>query len=88
MWAAGHSNDAPAAEGVRTATLLLEAGADPRSRDDRGRDALMIAAARGHTAMIALLLDHGADLTARDNIGKTAMALAETDAARAALSRP
>ncbi|MFT6886365.1 MAG: ankyrin repeat protein, partial [Paracoccaceae bacterium] len=55
---------------------------------DRGRDALMIAAARGHTAMIALLLDHGADLTARDNIGKTAMALAETDAARAALSRP
>jgi ankyrin repeat protein len=87
MWAAGHANDAPAADGVAVAEILLEAGADLHRRDDRGRDALMIAAGRGHREMVAFLLAQGADPEARDDAGQTAADLAADDDLRALLTR-
>lgn len=86
MWAAGHANDAPATDGVATAKLLLDAGADVARRDDRGRDALMTAAARGHGDMIEFLLANGADPNRTDNSGNTARDLAVSDDIKALLS--
>ncbi|MFZ7091242.1 ankyrin repeat domain-containing protein [Primorskyibacter sp. 2E233] len=77
-WVAGHANDAPANDGIKTAMLLLKAGANVKHRDDRGRDALMIAAQRGHAEMVAFLLAEGADATRRDKTGKSAADLAMT----------
>ncbi|MGB5743173.1 MAG: ankyrin repeat domain-containing protein, partial [Sedimenticolaceae bacterium] len=64
---------------VAVAEILLEAGADIHRRDDRGRDALMIAAGRGHRAMVSLLLERGADPAVRDHAGLTAADLASDD---------
>lgn len=75
-WVAGHANDAPANDGIKTATLLMEAGAEVMHPDDRGRDALMIAAQRGHAEMVAWLLAQGADPTRRDETGQSAADLA------------
>lgn len=86
MWAAGHANDAPASDGIAAATLLLDAGARIDRRDNRGRDALMIAASRGHRDMVVFLLEHGADPTARDKKGLSAADLATNDAVRALLT--
>lgn len=88
MWAAGHSNDVPATEGLATVTLLLERGARLNLTDDRGRGALMIAAARGHEEIVGYLLARGADSEKRDKAGKTAFDLAVNEAARQALARP
>ena len=87
MWAAGHANDAPESDGISTAALLLDAGADVSRQDDRGRDALMIAAERGHSAMVEVLLERGADPARRDAQGKTAADLAGSETIRARLSR-
>jgi ankyrin repeat protein len=85
MWAAGHANDAPAADGVAVAGILLDAGAELQRRDDRGRTALMIAAQRGHREMVTFLLGRGADPTLRDKAGLSAADLAPDDAVRALL---
>jgi len=85
MWAAGHSNDVPEAEGLATVEALLAAGAPVGPADDRGRTALMIAAGRGHAAIAARLIVAGADRSARDKQGKTAADLAANDEVRAVL---
>ena len=87
MWAAGHSNDVPEAEGLATVDVLLAAGAPVGSADNRGRTALMIAAGRGHTAIATRLIAAGADPDARDKKGKTAADLAATDEVRAVLAK-
>jgi hypothetical protein len=48
MWAAGYGK-------VECVELLLERGADPRLRDDRGKTARDIAAEQGHQAVVAML---------------------------------
>ncbi len=87
MWAAGHSNDVPEAEGLATVEVLLVAGAPVGPADNRGRTALMIAAGRGHAAIAARLIAAGADRSAHDNEGKTAAALAQSDEVRAVLAK-
>ncbi|SMF54237.1 Ankyrin repeat [Tistlia consotensis] len=87
MWAAGHANDAPEAEGLATVELLLARGAKVGPLDNRGRNALMIAAERGHSLAVKALLEAGADPAIRDGQGKTALDLAADDAVRQALAR-
>jgi ankyrin repeat protein len=86
MWAAGHANDAPQADGVEVAGMLVAAGAGVDRQDDRGRTALMIAAERGHAAMVRFLVAAGANPSLRDAGGLDASALATDEAVRAALS--
>lgn len=76
MWAAGHANDVPAKEALATIDLLLSRGADLDRRDDRGRNALMIAAERGHEDVVRHLMETGADPLVKDRDGKTAIDLA------------
>ncbi len=85
MWAAGHSNDVPVAEGVATVGLLLDRGARHDPTDDRGRTALMTAAQRGHAEIVSLLLAAGADPLAKDLEGLSATELAADDEVRLAL---
>src|SRR5262249_61987263 len=68
MWAAGHANDVPDGDGVRTTRLLLAEGARLDDADDRGRTALMTAAELGHADIRRLLLQAGAraDLKYKD----------------------
>jgi ankyrin repeat protein len=82
MWAAGHGNDVPPPDGLETVRLLVSRGAGLDAVDDRGRDALMIAAERDHPLVVQYLLDMGADAGARDNSGKSAYDLAVSDAVR------
>jgi ankyrin repeat protein len=58
MWAAGHSNDVPDSDGLRTVELLLSGGARLDDADNRGRTALMIAAELGHGAIISRARPH------------------------------
>jgi len=85
MWAAGHVDTVPPADGAALAALLLDRGAQVNAADNRGRTALMIAAEQGHAPIVAALIAHGADAAARDKQGKTARDLAANDAVRAAL---
>ncbi len=85
MWAAGHTNDVPVDEGLKTVTLLLERGATLKLTEDRGRSALMIAAERGHAEIVAALLKAGADRERKDAEGKTARDLAASGAVRTLL---
>lgn len=85
MWAAGHADDVPEAEGVATVRLLVERGAGIDLADDRGRTALMIAAQRGHPEVVRYLLGQGADASLRDAEGAAVVDLAEGDAVRTAL---
>ena len=82
MWAAGHANDVPDGDGVRTTRLLLARGARLDDADDRGRTALMTAAELGHADIGRLLLQAGARADLKDKDGNTAAALADP-AARA-----
>jgi uncharacterized protein len=66
--------------------LLIDRGAHLDDRDNRGRTALMIAAAVGHTAAAELLISRGANTAARDKQGKTAGDLAANDELRARLA--
>jgi ankyrin repeat protein len=86
MWAAGHANDVPENEGLDTVNLLLERGAALDLADDRGRTALMIAAQRGHAAVVRRLIGAGADRSRRDKDGKTAHDLADAPGVREALA--
>jgi ankyrin repeat protein len=85
MWAAGHSNDTPRQDGVRTVARILEAGAEIDAVDNRGWSALMIAAQRGHRAVAELLLERGADPAIADGQGRRAADLASDEALQARL---
>ena len=51
--------------------MLLEAGADPNARQERGFAPLHDAAANGNAALVELLLKHGALANAKTDDGKT-----------------
>jgi len=57
---------------VEIVKMLLEAGADPNARQERGFVPLHDAAANGHAALVELLLKHGAHAHAKTDDGKTA----------------
>ena len=88
MWAAGHPDNTPVDAALRTVKLLLSRGAKLDLVDDRGRDALMIAAALGHDAVVRALLDSGADRTLRDKTGKSAIDLAASPEIKAIIAGP
>ena len=88
MWAAGHSDSAPASGALATVKLLLAKGAKVDLLDDRGRSALMIAASLGHVEIVRTLLAAGADKGLRDKGGKRAADLAVSDELRQLLSSP
>ena len=55
---------------------LLAQGADPDAIDQNGRSAIVNAAWRGRSRVVALLLERGADADRRDDEGHTALAWA------------
>ena len=66
-------------EAVKTANIsrvkeLLEQGADPNERDDKGNPSLVYAASRSFE-FVELLVNAGADVNAKSRIGATAMDL-------------
>ena len=67
--------DAPA-DGVEIAALLVEHGADVKSRDSAQMTALHWAALLGNLKMADLLLQYGAELEARQEIQRTPLWLA------------
>jgi ankyrin repeat protein len=79
MWAAGHEDGINARAAEDGIELLIARGAPLDLADNRGRTPLMIAAERGHVAVVDLLLRRGANRTLKDKDGKTALELA-TDA--------
>ena len=83
MWAAGHPDLTRTELAVATTKLLLSRGADMDTTDDRGRSALMIAAALNRFETARVLLDAGADRKLRDKGGATAADLATTPEMRA-----
>ena len=88
MWAAGHANDVPVDDGVQLVALLLDKGAAIDAADDRGRTALMTAAALGHEEVVAFLRRRGASVTLRDKAGRTAADLAASEPIRTLLRDP
>lgn len=55
---------------------LLQAGREINARDQHGQTALMLAAHRGHQALLALLIESGADLNFTAKYGLSALMLA------------
>jgi uncharacterized protein len=86
MWAAGHEDGVGAGAAVEVTNLLIEHGAALEAGDNRGRTALMIAADRGHAAVVAALVARGAERAKRDKSGNTACDLAADEAVRQALA--
>ncbi|MEO8422029.1 MAG: ankyrin repeat domain-containing protein [Hyphomicrobium sp.] len=86
MWAAGYTEEAGTADMDEIIKLLIERGARLDDRDNRGRTALMIAAAVGHAAAAELLISRGADTAARDKQGKSAGELTSNEELRARLA--
>jgi ankyrin repeat protein len=86
MWAAGHEDGAGSSDVADVLELLIERGARLNDQDNRGRTALMIAAALGHEKAVDVLLDHDADRRIRDRQQKTAADLASTDELRKKLA--
>jgi ankyrin repeat protein len=86
MWAAGYTEEAGTQDMDEIIKLLIARGAHLDDRDNRGRTALMIAAAVGHTTAAELLISSGADKAVRDKQGKSAGDLAANDELRARLA--
>jgi ankyrin repeat protein len=86
MWAAGHANDVPDDDGIALVDYLIGHGARIGDTDDRGHDALMIAAELGHAGIVRLLLSKGASATLTDVSGKSAIDFAPDEETRLALS--
>jgi ankyrin repeat protein len=82
MWAAGYADTGSDTGAQRAVALLLQRGARVDDADDRGRTALMIAAGRGHAAIVRLLLAHGASPKLLDKNGKSAADLATDETLR------
>jgi ankyrin repeat protein len=57
--------------GAEIVKMLLEAGADPNAKQERGFVPLHSAAANGNSAVVELLLKHGAHADAKADDGKT-----------------
>ena len=85
MWAAGHDEGVGTESVGRVVDLLMAHGAALDAADNRGRTALMIAAAAGDAAVVDLLLTRGADRAMKDKAGKTALDLAANAEVRARL---
>lgn len=85
MWAAGHGNDVPAPDGLAVVEYLLAEGADPDLMDNRGRNALHIAAERGHTSIVERLVKIVTDVNAKDADGNTPLGLTSNPAIRQVL---
>jgi ankyrin repeat protein len=86
MWAAGHSDEVGISDVADLLRLLIDRGARLDDKDNRGRTALMIAAALGHATAVEILVSRGADKTLLDNDGKSASELASDEAIRARLA--
>src|SRR4051794_1981459 len=56
---------------IDTARRLLQAGANPNAKNDRGHTPLHYASAEPNPEIVKLLLDHAADPRARDDRGFT-----------------
>lgn len=56
---------------VEIVKMLLDAGADPNARQERGFAPLHDAAANGNAALVELLLEHGGRADAKTDDGKT-----------------
>jgi ankyrin repeat protein len=85
MWAAGHSNDAPATDGLAIVDYLLSKGADPQLTDNRGRNALHIAAERNHRLVVERLIATGMPVSETDSNGLSAADLASDPVVRSLL---
>jgi len=83
MWASGFPDQTPTAHAVATVRLLIAHGAKLDLVDDRGRSALMTAAALNRFDTARALLDAGANRGLRDKVGKSAADLAATEEMRA-----
>ena len=83
MWASGFSDQTPLAKAAATVQLLIARGAKLDFVDDRGRSALMIAAALNRFESARALIQAGADRGLRDKSGKSAADLAATPEMRA-----
>ncbi len=83
MWAAGFPDVTPTAHAVAAVRLLIARGAKLDLVDDRGRSALMTAAALNRFDTARALLEAGASRALRDKAGKSAADLAATDEMRA-----
>lgn len=59
-----------------TVRALLQSGADVNARDRYGQTALMLAAHRGHAAIVEVLIEHGADLDVTAKYALSALMLA------------
>jgi ankyrin repeat protein len=86
MWVAGYEDVYGERDALDVVALLLDAGAPIDAAVNRGRTALMIAAERGHAAVVEALLARGADRAIRDRAGKRALDLASNVDVRATLS--
>jgi uncharacterized protein len=76
MWCAGYEIGVGVRPAQSVVDLLLNRGAQLDATDDRGRTALMMAAALGHTEIVKMLIGRGADPSVRDINGKVALDLA------------
>ena len=79
MWASGHTNDVPEADGVALVKMLISSGAKIDEIDDRGRTALMTAAELNHTEVVKVLHSSGAKADVKDKEGKSAFDLAPSE---------
>jgi len=86
MWAAGHANDVPDDDGIALVEYLVDHGAKVNDVDDRGHDAVMIAAELGHAGIVRALLKKGGVTQRADASGKTAIDFAPDEETKLALT--